>query len=65
MARKDVKAVAKRLSADDALINDLKGLVKGLPIKVLGKMDLTAARCCKGGTYAIVRIDMGDPARRK
>lgn len=65
MLQKDEKTAAQKSNADDVLIKELKKMVKGLPIEVLGKMDLTRARCCKDGTYAIVRIDKGYPVPEK
>lgn len=43
------------------LVKELKTLVKGLPINVLGHIDAPAL-CCRAGTVAIVKIDKGDPA---
>jgi hypothetical protein len=45
------------------LVKELKGLVKGLPIDVLGHLEAPAL-CCRAGTVAIVKIDKGDPAPR-
>lgn len=49
------------VKTSDTLIRELKGLVRGLPISVIGRMDLTAGKCCRDGTYAIVKIDTGRP----
>ena len=43
------------------LVKELKTLVKGLPINVLGHLEAPAL-CCRAGTVAIVKIDKGDPA---
>jgi hypothetical protein len=45
------------------LVKELKGLVKGLPIDVLGHLEAPAL-CCRAGTVAIVKIDKGDPVPR-
>ena len=43
------------------LVKELKSLVRGLPINVLGHLEAPAL-CCRAGTVAIVKIDKGDPA---
>jgi hypothetical protein len=43
------------------LVKELKTLVKGLPVNVLGHVEAPAL-CCRAGTVAIVKIDKGDPA---
>jgi hypothetical protein len=46
-----------RFRLENRLLNQLKRILKEEPItQVVGKLDLIQARCCKEGTYAIVRI---------
>jgi len=49
------------MTKNERLVKELKGLVKGLPVNVLGHLDAPAL-CCRAGTVAIVKIDKGDPA---
>jgi hypothetical protein len=45
---------------NERLVKELKALVKGLPVDVLGHLEAPAL-CCRAGTVAIVKIDKGDP----
>ena len=51
------------MTKNERLVRELKSLVKGLPIDVLGHLEAPAL-CCRAGTVAVVKIDKGDPARR-
>ncbi len=49
----------RRLRVENRLLNKLRRILKEEPIaQVIGKLDLgAAARCCRDGTYAILKID--------
>ena len=51
----------QRAQISHALVSEVKRMLSGLPLEVLGHIE-SVADCCSGGTVAIVKIDRGDPA---
>lgn len=63
MSDKSNQTPAERSRVNEAVIQHLKTLVKGLPVEVLGHIE-AAGLCCRSGTVALVKVDQGDPAPR-
>jgi len=61
MAGKHNQSPAERARISEDAISHLKTLVKGLPVEVLGHIEVPAL-CCGSGTVALVKVDRGDPA---
>jgi len=51
---------AQRAKVSKAAIKELQKLVAGLPVEVLGHVEAPAL-CCRSGTVALVKVDIGDP----
>jgi hypothetical protein len=55
--------MASNSSTNKRLVRQLKGMLKDVPVEVLGHVESTFA-CCDNGTVALVKIDKGRPASR-
>jgi Mn-containing catalase len=60
MNKKDQTPV-ERAEITHALVNEVRRMLKDVPVEVLGHIE-SVAECCSGGTVALVKIDKGDPA---
>lgn len=56
----------ERARVNDRLVKKLQGLLKDIPVDVIGHIDSTAT-CCRNGTVALVEIDEAriNPSPRK
>ncbi len=60
MMDKERQSPADRAKISNEIVEHLRGLVKNLPVEVLGHIEARGV-CCGNGTVAIVKIDRGDP----
>ncbi len=56
MAKRSDPVARAKLNAE--LVEEVRGLLKGTQLEVLGQLD-SQALCCGNGTVAIVKIDRG------
>lgn len=58
---KGTQSPEERFKINRKLVDEVRGLLKNhKQLEVIGHID-SAATCCRNGTVAIVKIDMGRP----
>jgi hypothetical protein len=58
------QTIYERAEVNERVVTELRRLLKGISVEVLGHLEAPAL-CCSGGTVAIVRVDLDQVARKK
>lgn len=64
MVDKSKQTIYERAEIGEKAVHELRKILKGKSVDVLGHID-SAAVCCGGGTVAIVLVDLDQMAKPK
>jgi hypothetical protein len=59
MTEKSEQTIYERAEISEKAIYELRKVLKGKPVEVLGHID-SLGLCCGGGTVAIVKVDLDE-----